>query len=727
MKKMNKKGNALFHKGAYMDALRRLAFPTAAFTVLLVLIEIAYMIKVDRHVVELGGDAMVYSHQTFARMSWPLLSIFLVVSPLMMLFLYRYQNKRAGSDCFHSLPLTKRCQAFSAFSAILTTDAGILLLGGLFIEILAIILPYIRFGDENRFFLTLGCYFAASVFTAALMLLALSLSGTWLSALCVYAILLVVPRLILLVGEYYVFEYTETITNGFNGTILDHRLNVVTSLMGAHLSTIEYHAVKSVASLIYTLVLGIMIAILAVFLHGRRPSETAEHAAVSECVQAVFRTLLGCAVCLVPLALMLGNILNNKAVYDYEWRSIVLIFLLAVAVYLLYEIIHTRSLHECIKALPGLLYMLLFCVVFIATVWGGKNFAENDLANADKVRSITMIYQPQLYYRFSEAEDYYCTAMRDYKITDREVIEILCAALNQGVRQEPHDEIVEGVRLVFDGGVFFKQRDVSIDRSDLDRVLSILGEDNAYRDIFTKPVDKNEISSITIAGSNYTVNRDNEDFERIYALYSEGVKEYEGQDFAERVKDSVSLSTMRTQSVLVTLKNGTKQLVGIKDYDIDREPDALTEAVSDYTDWAREKDLAETIFPEGGHEGEVAESYVMVEFCNIRPEFTKDTDLDETQAALLSSSTWITHMDLKSNGWDRSSQSETDILFDKKIREMTKHMHYWSGWEVSDTSTPYMKVTYQIVYQKDGEPVTIKDMVTEYRIEQDLKQWLMGM
>ena len=83
-------------------------------------------------------------------------------------------------------------------------------------------------------------------------------------------------------------------------------------------------------------------------------------------------------------------------------------------------------------------------------------------------------------------------------------------------------------------------------------------------------------------------------------------------------------------------------------------------------------------------------------------------------------------MDLKSNGWDRSSQSETDILFDKKIREMTKHMHFWSGWEVTDTSAPYMIVTYQIVYTKDGEPTAVKDMVTEYRIEDDLKQWLTG-
>ena len=720
MKEMNKKGNALFHKGAYMDALRRLAFPAAVVSVLICIVECAYMIKVDRHHVELwkGMAGMGFADQSFARMSWPMLSIFLVVSPLMLLFLFLYQNKRTGSDCFHSLPLSKRSQAFSSFAAVLTMDAAVLVLGGLIVEVMAAILPYLRIAGDNTFFITLGCCFAASVFTTALMLLALSLSGTWLSALCMYAILLVVPRLILLVGEICVFDNNSTIPQGLRGTILDRRLNVVTSLLGTHLSNFSYPAIKSFASLIYTLILGILIFVLAVYLHGRRASETAEHAAVSERVQAIFRTLLGCAVCLIPVALILGG--------NSEWKSIILLFLLAVAVSLLYEIILTRSLHECIKALPGILYMLLFCVVFVTIVWYGKGFAEKDMVSAGKVHSISMTYQPNGYYSFSDTEDYYWCEMRDYKITDREVIDILCEALNKEVLREPHDEMAEGIRLVFDGGVFFKERYVAIDRSDLDHVLTLLGKDSAYRDIFLKPVDKDDISSIMISGSNYTVERDSSDFDKVYELYCEGVDEYGDQNFTDLVSEITGISTRRMQAALVTLKDGRKQLVIVYDHEADREPDALTEAVSDYTEWEREKDLAETVFPEGGHEGEVAESYVMVEFYNIRPEFTKGTDLDEAQAALLSSSTWITHMDLKSNGWDRSSQSETDILFDKKIREMTKHMHFWSGWEVTDTSAPYMMVTYQIVYTKDGEPTAVKDMVTEYRIEEDLKQWLTG-
>jgi hypothetical protein len=67
-------------------------------------------------------------------------------------------------------------------------------------------------------------------------------------------------------------------------------------------------------------------------------------------------------------------------------------FLLAVAVYMLYELINTRSLHCCIKALPGVLYLLAFCVIFTGAVWYGKQYAENDYAQPEQVNSISLTY-----------------------------------------------------------------------------------------------------------------------------------------------------------------------------------------------------------------------------------------------------------------------------------------------------------------------------------------------
>ena len=173
MDRMNRHDGRLFHKGAYKDALRRLSFPAAAITALLALSEIAYLLHVDQTVGrQIGADRIYYS---FVRLSYPMIIVFLVVSPALLFFLFAWQNRQAGSDSILALPITKKSIALTNVLAVLTIDAGMLLFGGLLLEGLSAVLPNVRIGDENSFFLTLGCYMAGTVFTTALMLLALSL------------------------------------------------------------------------------------------------------------------------------------------------------------------------------------------------------------------------------------------------------------------------------------------------------------------------------------------------------------------------------------------------------------------------------------------------------------------------------------------------------------------------------------------------------------------------
>ncbi|MCR5127345.1 MAG: hypothetical protein K6B69_04490, partial [Lachnospiraceae bacterium] len=351
---MNKADGRLFHKGAYKDALYRLSFPAAAITTLLVLIEIAYLLHVDRTVGrQIGADKIYYS---FVRFSYPLIPVFLVAAPALLFFLFMWQNRRDGSDSILALPITKKSFALSNALAVLTIDAGMLLLGGVLLEGLSMVLPNVKIGDENSFFLTLACYMAGTVFTTALMLLAISLSGTWLSALCMYVILLVVPRLLLVIWELQVFQNNNTFDTGLRWTLFDWRLNIVTGLPLAHIGALDYVALKSVSSLLYTLIVGIMIGILAIYLYTKRPAETAGHPAVSDRIQGFFRAVLGCSVCLIPLTLFWNGLYRQRLIYDTDLSSIGAMFAFAVAVYMIYEMINTRSLRSCIKVLPGLLY-----------------------------------------------------------------------------------------------------------------------------------------------------------------------------------------------------------------------------------------------------------------------------------------------------------------------------------------------------------------------------------
>ncbi|MBP3295597.1 MAG: hypothetical protein J6M27_03365 [Lachnospiraceae bacterium] len=717
---MNKADGRLFHKGAYKDALHRLSFPVAAITALLALIEIAYLLHVDQTVGrQISSDRIYYS---FVRLSYPMILVFLVVSPALLFFLFAWQNRQAGSDCILALPITKKSFALTNALAVLTIDAGILLFEGLLLEGLSAMLPNVRMGDENSFFLTLGCYMAGAVFTMALMLLALSLSGTWLSTLCMYVILLVVPRLMLLIWELYVFQNTSTFDTGLRWTILDWRLNIVTGLPLAHIGALDYATLKSVSSLLYTLIVGIMIGILAIYLYTKRPAETAGHPAVSDRIQGFFRAVLGCSVCLIPLMLFWNGLCSTRLVYATDLSSIIAMFLLAVAVYMLYELIHTRSLHCCIKALPGVLYLLAFCVIFTGAVWYGKQYAENDYAQPEQVNSISLTYQPVFYYAYSGEDDYYCCEMRDYEITDREVIGILCEALNKEMRHEGHDEVCEGVRLVINGGVFFSHRDVSVEQSDMERIFNILGKDESYRDIFLKPVDREQVASIGSSENRDSRNGSVEETDILYKVYCDVVADYEKEEFAKIVHRITRQQIGGKNLLTMRLKDGRKMVV----YQQESDENAESDAFMDLRTTEGEQELVKLAFPEVEDTPSETLAIVRVDFCNMTPHFTKGGEIDEISAIKISNHIWSTDMALTPTGWDRLKHSGSEEFYDEYINELYQRICDGSNWEVTDSSLPYIQVCYIVRQYVEGEEEArmLKEVNSSYRLNPEVFRWL---
>ena len=719
MRLMNKK--AFFSKGAYKDAMRRLLFPGIASAAFLLILETVMLLYVNNHVKGMEG-ASEFMHYTYARLAFPQLSIFLVISPLLLLYLFQFQFGRAGSDCFHALPLTKKSRAFSYYAAVLSVDAALLIISGLWVEGLSAILPYVRMGEENRFFLTLGCYMAASVFTASLMLLALSLSGTWLSALCMYAILLVVPRLLLLIAEMSIFGGAVTIPEGLNGTILDRHLNVVTSLISVVLSGEAYDAVKSAGSLLYTLLTGLILLVPAVLLHGKRSSETAGHPAVHPRVQGAFRVALGSAVGIFSL-LMLDT---------YEWKGFAFLTLLTLAAYLIYELLLTRSLLSCLRALPAFLYVILGVLLFQAALWGGESLVKNDLAKADQVRSIAMTFRPQSYYGFPESVDYYCTSMRAYKIRDKEAIEILCEALRKTEEEKYSGGGGETLVLYFEGGPFFKKREVFLEQDKLDRLFATLEKDEAYRDIFLKPVEREQVESIESFANRYSGSAPEGNTDELYEVYCDAVAKYGEADFEEMVLSHAVIHTGGFEALEVFLKDGRVQRVYLQGASPDgisypeEGPDALLEAFTDIRTGAGEKALAELAYPEDGDTVDEAPALVYVDFCNVTPNFSAGVAGDELSAHVLSQSPWCLNLQLTPEGWDRAQERRVDEICEDKIFELFRRTRYWNGWGVTDTSAPYIRVRYMVFQHYEGEPEmrTLKEFESCYRLEPELLSWL---
>ncbi|MBR1470825.1 MAG: hypothetical protein IJ600_04190 [Lachnospiraceae bacterium] len=595
--KNEKKPEGLFHKGAYLDAVGRCALPMLFCIALLAILEIYYCFYLNREVGRQVGDIPLetflagYFHYTFQRTAMFLTLVFLVVTPLLVLYLFQFQNKRAGSDLFHAFPVRRRSMVFSYSLAILSIDAVILLSVGILVEVLGAALPYLRFGDENTFFLTLANCFAGCVFTLALMLLVLSLSGTTFAACSKYVVLLFVPRLVLKVWEVFVFNECKSIPDGLQGTILDDRLNVVENLYIGYWMRDSYDAIKSLPAFFFTLLVSIPCFLAAVRFFEKRPAECAGTASVSGRVQSVFRILLGCGVSLAPLSMILEANAADLGYPKLNLQYVVTGYLVTAAMYLLFEIMTGHNVKKLLRSLPELLYVVLFNVLFLCLAWYGTDAIKRSVPDAAQVRSVRLSFWPEAYYAYPEDTDYYCTETYAHEITDPQIIDLLC----DGVRKTNEDVLRgairyeessgESLRVYFDGGTFFPERFVDLNGTDFRRLMERLAEDPVYRDIYLKPVPKEEIAHISVV--NYTSHivvsegaeileqtdvlteerladiqdmMQREDMDSLYALYTDIYEKLQDEDFNHVQQEAVYLVSAIPE-IVVESKDGRRQRV----------------------------------------------------------------------------------------------------------------------------------------------------------------------
>ena len=724
------KRDKLFHKGAYIDSLRELKIPVIVIFALLLLVEFGYMLWQDHEVVRGipldNPENLQYIHFTFQYLAAPLTAVFMVISPLLLLWLFRHQLKQKGSDVYYALPVSPESRLFSGVLAVLSIDLFLLLTGGLIVELLILTFPHIQvFPYENSFFLTIGNYFAASLFTTAVMMLALAMSGTALSTILMDLSILLVPRITIILWSIFATYGNDSLPDGLAGTIFDDRLNVAENLITGYLLHDAFDAVKSIRSLIYTLIIGILYAVLALYLYHKRPSETIGHPAVSDRIQGIFRTALSCGACLVPLTIILEPLYRNHHPY-YSWdiNSIAICYGISIFAYFFYELITTHSLKNCLKAAPGLLYVLLFNIIFVFAVWEGHQIIDKDIPKAENVQSIYMTMNPDCYHHFHNEEDYYYMAMRNYEITDAEAISLLCDAAKHSITNEPYDEIVEGLRLHFTGGVLLKERNINITETDFHKLMEILAKDPAYWDIFTKPVPREDIASISASANKYGSGpKGNED--EIYQVYCDQLKQLSMLSLDQLVLLQSELNVSGGASIYILLKNGQKinlcvdqWLTPLQQTSGDR--DALFEALKDFNDSAHITFIQNT--PDAWIDLP-RQVQLTIRFHGIIPQFHEDETWTESQASLLSTAEWSFPAVLTTDGWDFSQYDDEDFPH-RVVQQLVLHTRYWNGWDVLDSSQPYMSVDYTQIWESDHGFEIVKEVHTDYRLEKNVIDWL---
>ncbi len=140
----------------------------------------------------------------FIELNPMLYAVIYIVAPLLALSLFSFLNKRKSSDFYHSIADTRICLFLSYYAAICTWIVAICGITTLIGVITNSIFPqYFTLNSINIWLTTLNIL-AASLYSAAAVTLAMTLTGTLVTNIAVSALILILP-------DYLTFMFKELV------------------------------------------------------------------------------------------------------------------------------------------------------------------------------------------------------------------------------------------------------------------------------------------------------------------------------------------------------------------------------------------------------------------------------------------------------------------------------------------------------------------------------------
>lgn len=291
---------------------------------------------------------------------------FLVVAPIMTLYLFRFLASKSGSDFYHSLPHTRTCILVS-FTAAIISWIFIILYG----SSIAAISMHACFPEKyninyNESFMVMTGIFIASILVICATVLAQCITGTMLTNIIVTGIILFFPCIMLLTFKYSVMAKSGYIVPEQHFlAILSGTKNLVTAPITVFLSSTSTYEeftqnYTNPTSFIYTLFVAILLFGFAIFFYNRRKSEIAGNPAPNKYIQALYRICTTLIFCAIPIIMVSYDSTGSTELFT-------MYTIIAIA-YFLFEIITTKTVKRVVKIIPGLLIIALLNIGSLAAI-----------------------------------------------------------------------------------------------------------------------------------------------------------------------------------------------------------------------------------------------------------------------------------------------------------------------------------------------------------------------
>lgn len=414
--------------------------------------------------------------------------IFVVIVPLLTLYLFSFLTKRNACDYYHSFPNTRGCIYTSYTAAIITWIFGIIAVADILTGILYTCLSkyfVFSFATMLRFSFSI---FICSLLVQAGISIACSITGNIFSNVIVTGIILFLPRLFITVLTNNITNASELFVSDKFFPLFDSRYNLVFNNSVNFLFMNQAPDMFNILSVIYTAVLAIIYFLLGYVFFRIRKSETAGNATSNRWLQGFFRICIGLAISLLPISLIFQRIAAND---ENNLYSIIVTYIITIIAMLLYELISTKKVKNVIKALPsiGILAILNICIL-------GMEYALfiHQLNYSPDVHDVEYVISSFNTYSNYD-KDYFQYKLKKHKFENDDIIKIITDTLKTNIEAEkkylksgnysdsPANEcycITVGIK----SGSFTKYRNIYINEDKYNDCMKILENDSAITDIY---------------------------------------------------------------------------------------------------------------------------------------------------------------------------------------------------------------------------------------------------
>ena len=408
------------------------------------------------------------------------------MAPLFFSTLFSFLQKRKESDFFHAIPYTRTCVYISFTAAALAFVFAIQAACGLVAGMIWSMTPNLTFDLGGMIAYIFICMLAAAMLSS-FMMLALTVSGTSNSCTLLFVLFAGFVRVVcgIFLSCVSSIHLIPTETMDFFVPTWFLPISVV-----YYFGEIESASaiIYSFSNILYSFTVTLGVFALAGFFYCKRKSEMAGNPAPGVRTQALFRILFTLPLALViPLCLITGSA---------ESTLLLVLTVITLLVYFLYELITTKRPKNMLRAIPGLAFVAGACILFSLLFHGYRTVVLYEKIDTEDIKGVSVdadlfgiTYQGRL--------------METYRTDDEEIRTLIADQLTDSQARERLNERGSDywerrtVTLHLKGGRTI-QRNVILDDKAMARIIEIIREEEDVRELLYKIPDNREISTADV-------------------------------------------------------------------------------------------------------------------------------------------------------------------------------------------------------------------------------------